>query len=230
MSISSANKEVFYPESDGQPMAENTLQFEWITMLKGNLDAVFARDPQVFVAGDLFWYPVEGNNKIRSAPDTMVVFGRPKGHRSSYLQWREDNIAPQVVFEVLSPGNSSSEMDRRWQFFQNYGVEEYYLVDPDNFSVKGWLRRDGELQPIEAAHTWTSPRLGIRFAVDKDSVQVFRPDGVRFATFLEMYEQGQTEAQRADTEAQRAEAAARRVAALESRLRSLGYDVEQSED
>ncbi len=40
------------------------------------------------------------------APDVMVVFGRPKGRRGSYKQWQEDNIAPQVVFAILSPSNS----------------------------------------------------------------------------------------------------------------------------
>ena len=39
----------------------------------------FNDDPNVFVAGDLLWYPVEGNPKVRSAPDAMVAFGRPNG-------------------------------------------------------------------------------------------------------------------------------------------------------
>src|SRR5438034_368854 len=78
-----------YPESDGEPMAENTKQFEYITTVKGGLDAQFRADPNVFVAGDLFWYPVEGDSSARTAPDVMVAFGRPKGHRGSYLQWRE---------------------------------------------------------------------------------------------------------------------------------------------
>ena len=86
----------YYPESDGQPMAENTKQFQWIVTIKENLDALL---PNAFVAGDLFWYPLEGNNLIRQAPDVLVAFGRPKGHRGSYRQWEEDNIAPQVVFE-----------------------------------------------------------------------------------------------------------------------------------
>jgi hypothetical protein len=71
--------DVIYPESDGQPMAENTRQFETITTIKGGLDAVFMNEANVFIAGDLFWYPVEGNNQLRMAPDIMVVFGRPKG-------------------------------------------------------------------------------------------------------------------------------------------------------
>src|SRR5665647_3750571 len=80
--------EVVYPESDGQPIADNTKQFEWITTIKGGLDAVFAADPNVFVAGDLFWYPVEGSPATRMAPDVLVAVGRPKGHRGSYQQWR----------------------------------------------------------------------------------------------------------------------------------------------
>jgi hypothetical protein len=87
---------VVYPESDGLPMADNTRQFWWIVYIKVSLDWLFRAQPQVFVAGDLLWYPVEGNNKICQAPDVMVVFGRPKGDRGSYLQWRENNLPPQV--------------------------------------------------------------------------------------------------------------------------------------
>src|SRR5262245_31970104 len=91
-----------YPECDGEPMADNTKQFEYITTIKGGLEAQYLGDAHVFVAGNLFWYPVEGQPAIRMAPDVMVVFGRPKGHRGSYLQWQEGGIAPQVVFEIWS--------------------------------------------------------------------------------------------------------------------------------
>ncbi|MGC1310468.1 MAG: hypothetical protein WA885_24825 [Phormidesmis sp.] len=52
-----------YPDSDGQPMADNTQQFRWIMVIKENLERLFASDPDVFVAGDLLWYPVEGEPK-----------------------------------------------------------------------------------------------------------------------------------------------------------------------
>src|SRR4051812_18491619 len=90
-----AHEEIDYPDSDGEPMAENTLRYERITTIKGGLDIVFRHDPNVFVAEDLFWYPVAGDNTTRRAPDVMVALGRPKGHRGSYLQWREAGIAPQ---------------------------------------------------------------------------------------------------------------------------------------
>jgi Uma2 family endonuclease len=172
--------EVVYPESDGKPMADNTRQFTYIVTLQGGVAALFADRPDVFVAGDLLWYPVEGNNKIRAAPDTMVVFGRPPGDRGSYLQWREENLAPQVVFEVLSPGNTAAEMTRKFRFYEQYGVEEYYLYDPDRGTLDGWIRRNGRLEDIPEMQGWVSPRLGIRFTLEGTDLVVFRPDGGRF--------------------------------------------------
>ena len=104
-----------YPDSDGQPIADNPKQFRWIVTIKENLERLFAGE-NVFVAGDLLWYPVEGSPKIRQAPDVMVAFGRPKGDRGSYQQWLEANIAPQVVVEMLSPGNRPGEMLRKLNF------------------------------------------------------------------------------------------------------------------
>ena len=78
--------DVIYPDSDGQPMSDNTKQFRWILIIQQNLAWLFGDDPNVYVAGDLLWYPVEGDNKIRVGPDVMVVFGRPQGDRGSYKQ------------------------------------------------------------------------------------------------------------------------------------------------
>jgi Uma2 family endonuclease len=74
---SSTQPEIIYPDSDGQPLADNTKQFRWIVTVKENLERLFHDRPDVFVAGDLLWYPVEGNNTMRQAPDAMVVIGRP---------------------------------------------------------------------------------------------------------------------------------------------------------
>ncbi|OQY45045.1 MAG: hypothetical protein B6242_11385 [Anaerolineaceae bacterium 4572_78] len=99
-----------YSESDGKPISDNTEQYKKIVLVTENLKSQYADDPDVFVAEDLLWYTVRGNNKQRRAPDTMVVFGRPKGKRGSYKQWLEDNIPPQVVFEIMSPSNTRREM------------------------------------------------------------------------------------------------------------------------
>jgi hypothetical protein len=62
---------IVYPESDGLPMADNTRQFESIVYVKKGIDWLFSEHPTVFVAGDLLWYPVEGNAKLRQPPDVM---------------------------------------------------------------------------------------------------------------------------------------------------------------
>ena len=178
--------ELIYPESDGQPMSDNTKQFRWIVTIKEGLEWLFKNDRNVFVAGDLLWYPVEGNNVTCAAPDAMIAFGRPKGDRGSYQQWKEANIAPQVVFEVRSPENTQTEMDKKLVFYDRYSVEEYYLYDPDKGDLSGWLRDRERLDVIEQMSGWVSPRLGIKFEMSGTELQLYRQDGERFATYVEL--------------------------------------------
>jgi Uma2 family endonuclease len=178
--------DIVYPESDGKPMADNTKQFAWIVKIKENLEILFKSNPDVFVAGDLFWYPVKGSNRIKLAPDTMVVFGRPKGQRGSYRQWEEDNIPPQVVFEILSPCNSKGEMTRKKLFYLKHGVEEYYVYDPDEISLEVSIRENNSFREVEDFATWTSPRLNIRFDMTGDELVIYYPDGSRFLSPVEL--------------------------------------------
>lgn len=186
-------------------MADNTKQFEGIVYIKKGLDWLFADDPQVFVAGDLLWYPVEGNNQLCLAPDTMVAFGRPKGDRGSYQQWNEGGIAPQVVFEVMSPNNTKAEMTRKLEFYQRHGVEECYEYDSDRFTLKGWLRQDDRLVAITSMQDWCSPRLGITLRLDADgNLELLRPDRLPFETYKQIARRADLERQRADLEHQQA--------------------------
>ncbi|MFO1430923.1 MAG: Uma2 family endonuclease [Candidatus Competibacteraceae bacterium] len=214
-------KPIIYPDSDGKPMADNTKQFRWIDTLVGGLGDLFADDPNVFVAGDLLWYPVEGDNKTRIAPDALVAFGRPKGDRGSYKQWEEGGMAPHVVFEVMSPGNTRKEMADKLAFYDRHGVEEYYLYDPDNGRLQGWLRQGGRLMEIAQMRGWVSPRLGIRFELEGMDLCLTGPDGRRFVSYVEMAQQARREAQRAAQEAQRAEQEAQRAEAAEAELARL---------
>ncbi|MEL6354068.1 MAG: Uma2 family endonuclease [Cyanobacteria bacterium J06627_28] len=173
--------EVFYPDSDGQPMASNTEQYRWIVTIQQNLDWLLK---DAFVAGDLFWYPIEGRSDISVAPDVMVALSRPKGKRLSYKQWLEDNVAPQVVFEILSPSNTRKEMDSKLLFFDRHGVEEYYIYDTERKTLNGFTHDEFGLTPVEdIASGWVSPLLNIRFDMSAGELQLFRPDGVPFSTY-----------------------------------------------
>ncbi|MBE9009855.1 Uma2 family endonuclease [Pseudanabaenaceae cyanobacterium LEGE 13415] len=213
------SSEIIYPESDGQPMSDNTKQFRWIVTIKENLEILYASDPNIFVGGDLMWYPVEGSNRLCQAPDTMVVFGRPKGDRGSYQQWKEENIPPQVVFEILSPSNTPTEMSRKLLFYQQYGVEEYYIYDPERNELVGSQRVEQHLVEIPEVQEWVSPRLGVRFVVDETTLNLYAPNGDRFLTPVELAAQRDQERQRADQERQRAEQERQRADELEELLR-----------
>lgn len=211
--------EIEYPDSDGQPMAENTLQFQWIVTVKEGLEAVFRNDPNVFVAGDLLWYPVIGQPGIRTAPDAMVVFGRPKGYRGSYKQWEEDGIAPQVVFEILSPGNRPTELVEKLKFYERYGVEEYYQYDPDHGPLRAWKRGESGLEEIPQTYGYTSPRLGVTFLPGEgpDNLKLIAPNGRPLETYAELYESREAQEQRAWASTRRARAAAKRAQAEKKR-------------
>ena len=211
---------LIYPESDGKPMGENTLQFQWIITLFRGLENLFFDDPNVFVAADLFWYPVNGDPTTALAPDLMVVLGRPKGHRPSYKQWEEKKVAPQVVFEIESPGNTSKEWAAKRRFYGRYGVEEFYRYDPEAGTLDAWLRSGAgkPLRAVKETDGLVSPRLGVRFDVPTDGpLRVIRPDGRPFLTYHELITEAEVQQRRADEEQRRAEK-------LAAKLRALGID------
>jgi Uma2 family endonuclease len=194
-----------YPESDGQPMADNTQQFRWISVLAGNIAALFRDRADVFVCGDQFWYPVQGEPNIRAAPDVYAVFGRPKGDRPSYKQWEEGNIPMTVVFEVRSPKNTEAEMAAKFDFYDEHGVEEYYDYDPDTNHLLGYRRGAVTLVGVAGMHGYRSPRLGISFDLSGPELVVRYPDGRPFLTFEQIEDLREKTEQRAIQGEQRAE-------------------------
>ena len=219
-------QQIIYPDSDGQPMADNTKQFRWIVTIKENLEILFANNPDVFIAGDLLWYPVEGDNKISKAPDIMVVFGRPKGDRGSYKQWEEENIAPQIVFEILSPGNTFKEMLDKLEFYQEYGVKEYYIYDPDNIELTGLENKNNQLERIKPINNWISPLLKIKFELTAETLNIYYPDGQKFMTTLELDKIRKKETERAEQAILQLEHEKQKYNQLLERLKEKGINLE----
>ena len=230
---------IVYPDSDGKPMAENTLQYQWIVAVRENIALMYSDRADVLVAADNLVYPVEDNPRLCTAPDVYVAFGRPAGHRSSYKVWEEGDTFPQVIFEVLSPSNTQREMDAKREFYLEYGAEEYYVIDPDLNGVSIRVRKRRRLPEVNDPEAFVSPRLGIRFRWEPDGeLTILRPDGSPFQSFLEL-ERARVEAElRAKSEQRRADKEKRRADALQlerdseraekeklkAKLRELGLD------
>jgi hypothetical protein len=158
----------------------------------------------------------------------MVVLGRPKGHRGSYKQWEEDNIPPQVVFEVVSPGNTQEEWDAKLAFYEQYGVLEYYIYDPDTSEWRGYVREGGKLAVIEAMEGWVSPLLGIRFGRGSGTDPgVYAPSGERFVGYVEVRRALELAVARELEARRREEAARQRAEQLAQKLRELGIEPDE---
>jgi Uma2 family endonuclease len=185
--------ELLYPDTDGNPMADNTKQYRWIVRLVSNLRQLL-QEQTAFVAGDLLWYPVKVDAPPvpAQAPDAMVVLGRPDDDRGSYKQWEEDNVAPQVVFEIISPSNSATEISQKQAFYDRYGVLEIFFYDPDDFEFWGLTRQQPNERPLLLTRLnlpWTSPTLGIKFDMFEDGLALFYPDGERFKDPEELFQE-----------------------------------------
>ena len=221
-----------YPDSDGKPMSDNTRQARWIEMIWGNLKAMFRDRADVFVASNLMWYAVEDEPGEYAAPDVMLAFGRPKGDRGSYKQWEENDIPATVAFEILSPKNTEKEMDAKLLWYEDHGVEEYYVYDPDKNKLHIYQRGRAALVRVWDIAGYVSRRMGIRFEMTTPEMTVYRPTGERFLSFEELdadreaiktraddeERRADDEKRRADDEKRRADESERRVSSLQSRL------------
>lgn len=55
---------------------------------------------------------------------SMAVLYCPDLNQRSYQQWKEENIAPRVIFEILSPSSRAQQVLARQVFYSQCGVQE----------------------------------------------------------------------------------------------------------
>ncbi len=210
---------IYYPESDGEPLAESDYQFYPLTDTVRALGRHFAHRPDVYVAGNMLVYYRMNDNRTRVAPDVFVVFGVDDHLRRSYIVWREGK-APDFVMEIASIGTYDHDIGRERDLYAELGVGEYWRYDPTgecfNPPLAGEVLVDGQYRPIPVEEDSSgilrahSVMLGLDICV--------RPDGE-----LRLYDPVADEWLRNLDESENArEAAEDRVRQLEALLRQHG--------
>ena len=208
-----AAADVYYPESDGQPVAETdvhrTLMFELIGMLQ----AFFRTDPHVYISGNLFFYYQEGDPRQVVAPDVFVVHGVRNQPRRIYKLW-EEGVVPAVVFELTSRSTRREDLRSKYDLYERLGVTEYFLFDPlDEYlrpPCQGYRLRQGRYRPqvpAEDGSLW-SVALGLALHGRGEQLRLYDPAGQRW---LPTPQEAEERAQEAEERAS-VEAGARRVA------------------
>jgi Uma2 family endonuclease len=201
-------REIYYPESDGKPMAETDLHRDEMLDLIARLRRHYGERDDVYVSGNLLVYYEEGNSRASVAPDVFVVFGVPKGRRRIYRLWQE-GVAPAVVIEVTSRKTKREDLREKMETYARLGVAEYFLYDPEAEYLPAPLQGHRLLAdhylPItpDADGSLRSAGLGLDLRLVAERLELFDTRSGKRLPRLE--EQVSAEAQRAELEQERAE-------------------------
>jgi Uma2 family endonuclease len=87
-------------------------------------------------------------------PDICVICDKGK------LDDRGCLGSPDLIIEILSPGNSKKEMDNKFDLYEENGVKEYWIVEPYQKSILIYTLQNGKyigLKPFSEEGTIKSP-------------------------------------------------------------------------
>ena len=111
-------------------------------------------------------------------------------------------------------------MLKKLLFYNNYGVEEYYIYDPDKNKLKIFLRSEKKLDKINSMDNWVSPRLGIRFDMSGEELQLYHSNGEIFQGIEQIKEQ----LQQKDEQLQQQD---KQLQILAAKLQEMGIDPDE---
>lgn len=147
-------RDVHYPESDGEPMAETEIHLDVTIDLIQGLRRRYRDVPDVYVVGDMFLYYVQGDPRSVVSPDVFLVRGVPKTPRRRIYKLWEEGEAPSLVIEVTSDSTSDEDIGKKKAIYERLGVEEYFLFDPLGDYLKpplqGYRLVEGRYRPVPA--------------------------------------------------------------------------------
>ncbi len=227
LSPATQTTEIFYPSSDGEPLAETYIHLYAILVTLEVLKQ-YLEGRQATVLADQFLYYAPGLPRLRVAPDVMVIFDVAPGGRDNYKIWEEGQV-PAVIFEVTSAGTQAQDQNFKKTLYEQLEVEEYWLFDPRGEwieeQLRGYRLHRGEYELITDGR---SQPLQLRLQVEDQLIAFYREDtGEKLLIPSELRQAlCQAEAQ-VEQERQRAEQAELRVQQLQERLRSLGVNPEE---
>ena len=241
------------PDED-EALSVSTLHDQLAYDLRPGLTLRYEGRADLLLAHDLYVYfdeihpgPPRRATVRGVSPDVLVSFGVSRRHRGSYAVW-EEGKPPDFALEILSEFTWRKDVRVNPQRYEQMGVREYFLFDPNEFvkpRLQGWHFSDGKSLRSEAVEVADgmvgiySHVLGLHLChtdpwhVDaKGTIMLGRlcwhdpATGKFLVTMSELMQhaaetkhRAEETAQRADVEVQGRRALEARVAALEAQLR-----------
>ncbi len=217
-----ADTHIYYPDTDGKPMAVSDLHRDILFGTIETLKAHFKQQPDVYVSGDILMYYVKGDPRQSVAPDVLVSFGLGKKRRNTYLVWVEGKT-PDFAMEFSSKTTYTDDLGPKKDLYASLGIQDYFLYDALGIylpkPLMGFTLVDGGYVPIsedededEGLH---SDVLSLDFHVDDEGLGIYDPVAGAWL---------QTPTESAEA---RAETAETRVEQLETEVAQLREQVER---
>jgi Uma2 family endonuclease len=212
--------DIFYPSSDGEPIAETydhvSAIFRTLIVLTQHL-----RGQRATVLANQFMYYAQGLPRLRTAPDVMVIFDVEPGGRDNYKIWEEGQI-PKVIFEMTSPGTRQQDLGFKKDLYAQLGVQEYWMFDPKGEwipeKLSGYRLQGEQYIPIVDGQ---STVLNLMLKVEDKLIDFYRNDtGEKLLIPAEL-------ATALNHERQRAEQERREKERLAEKLRALGVNPDE---
>ena len=205
---------IFYPETDGKPMAasdEHRQQLIWILQV---LEAHFAEHPEVYISGDIMMYYVEGSPRKVVSPDVLVTFGIGQKRRLTYKVW-EEGKAPDFVMEFSSKSTYQNDLTVKMELYASLGIQNYFLYDAEGLylpaPLMGFELVDGMYVPVPSGEGdgFRASVLDLDFHIPEAGLRIYDPvAGEWLRTRAETAEaRAETAEARAETAEARAETA-----------------------
>ena len=77
-------------------------------------------------------------------PDIIVILNSNKGHSKPNGHFHG---VPDVIVEILSPGNKDHDLVKKKELYERFGVKEYWIVDPESKGTIGYFLQDSKFIP-----------------------------------------------------------------------------------
>ncbi len=193
--------EIYYPESDGKPMAETDVHRSLIIALIEALSSYFQHDPEVYVSGNILLYYEEGKPPKSVSPEVLFVRGIAKKLRRTYKLWEEGRM-PDVVFEISSRKTWGDDWHVKFQLYARLGVKEYYLFDPEYDYLPepliAFRLTNGVYKKLKVKKNRVySEALGLELVDTGETLRLFHPPTGRFLPTLAEETQAREQAEAA---------------------------------
>jgi hypothetical protein len=181
MATAYTQKDVYYPDSDGKPLAETGVHVAAILLLLELIRRRYAGDGLASALVNMFLYYEQGNPKKRVAPDVFLTLGvTDDRHRRTFKVW-EEGKAPDLIVEVTSKSTKKVDLGKKFELYRDVlKVREYFLFDPlEEYlrpPLQGFRLVEGEYVPIRMVNgRFASEVIGVDFLRIGPDLRLFDP-------------------------------------------------------